>query len=85
MHEIPAREEVVPLVEERLVTTTELVPEEELGITRRTRTEIVRAPVRPRSERAEVERLDGAPTDDHTHGHEPKDAVDDGADSYRPL
>ena len=31
------------------------------------------------------ERLEGAPTDGHTHGHERKDAVDDGADSHRPL
>ena len=76
---------IAPVLEERLVITTELVLKEELRITRRTCTEVVRGPVRLRSERAEVERLEGAPTDDHTHEHERKDAVDDGADSHRPL
>ena len=57
----PVREEdgvlIVPVLEERLVVTTELVLVEEIRITRRSRTERVREPVTLRSERAEVERL----------------------------
>jgi uncharacterized protein (TIGR02271 family) len=59
----PVREEdgvlIVPVLEERLVVTTELVLVEEIRITRRSRTEHVREPVTLRSERAEVERLEG--------------------------
>ena len=59
----PVREEdgvlIVPVLEERLVVTTELVLKEEIRITRRSRTEHVREPVTLRSERAEVERLEG--------------------------
>ena len=59
----PVREEdgvlIVPVLEERLVITTELVLKEEIRITRRSRTEHVREPVTLRSERAEVERLEG--------------------------
>ena len=59
----PVREEggvlIVPVLEERLVVTTELVLVEEIKITRRSRTERVREPVTLRSERAEVERLEG--------------------------
>ena len=58
----PVREEdgvlIVPVLEERLVVTTELVLKEEIRITKRSRTEHVREPVTLRSERAEVERLD---------------------------
>jgi stress response protein YsnF len=50
---------IVPVLEERLVVTTELVLKEEIRITRRSRTEVVREPVRLRSERAEVVRLEG--------------------------
>jgi stress response protein YsnF len=50
---------VVPVVEERLVVTTELVLKEEIRITTKSRTEIVREPVRLRSERVEIERLQG--------------------------
>jgi uncharacterized protein (TIGR02271 family) len=59
----PVREEdgvlIVPVLEERLVVTTELVLKEEIRITKRSRTEHVREPVTLRSERAEVERLEG--------------------------
>ena len=63
----PVREEdgvlIVPVLEERLVVTTELVLKEEIRITRRSRTEHVREPVTLRSERAEVERPEGRDTD----------------------
>src|SRR5205085_5625885 len=54
---------IVPVLEERLVVTTELVLKEEIRITRKSRTERVREPVRLRSERAEVTRLEGRDTD----------------------
>ncbi len=50
---------IVPVLEERLVVRTELVLKEEIRIIKRSRTEVVREPVRLRSERAEVERLEG--------------------------
>lgn len=50
---------IVPVLEERLVVRTELVLKEEIRITRRSRTEHFREPVQLRSERAEVERLEG--------------------------
>ena len=46
---------IVPIVEEQLVVTTRLILKEELRISRRTRTELVRQPVRLRSEQAEIE------------------------------
>src|SRR4051794_41860320 len=59
----PVREEdgvlIVPVLEERLVVTTELVLKEEIRITKRSRTEHVREPVTLRSERAEGQRLEG--------------------------
>ena len=59
----PVREEdgvlIVPVLEEQLVVTTRLVLKEEIRITKRSRTEHVREPVTLRSERAEVERLEG--------------------------
>ena len=42
-------------VEERLVVRKELVLREEIWITKTSRTEVVRTPVRLRAERAEVE------------------------------
>ena len=63
----PVREEdgvlIVPVLEERLVVTTQLVLKEEIRITKRSRTEHVREPVTLRSERAEVERLEGRDAD----------------------
>jgi uncharacterized protein (TIGR02271 family) len=62
----PMREEdgvlIVPVLEERLVVMTELVLKEEIRITKKSRTEIVREPVRLRSERVEIERLQGPAT-----------------------
>jgi stress response protein YsnF len=59
----PVREEdgvmIVPVLEERLIVTIELILKEEIRITKKGRTEVVREPVRLRSERAEVERLEG--------------------------
>jgi uncharacterized protein (TIGR02271 family) len=54
---------IVPVIEERLVVTTELVLKEEIRITKKSRTEMVREPVRLRSERVEVERLEGRDLD----------------------
>jgi uncharacterized protein (TIGR02271 family) len=55
----PIREEggtlIIPLVEERLVIRKELVLREEIWITKTSRTEVVRTPVRLKAERAEVE------------------------------
>jgi uncharacterized protein (TIGR02271 family) len=50
---------IVPVLEERLVVTTELILKEEVRITKKSRTEVVREPVWLRSERVEIERLDG--------------------------
>ncbi len=50
---------IVPVLEERLVVTTELVLKEEIRITKKSRTEMVREPVRLRAERVEIERLQG--------------------------
>ena len=57
----PVREEegvlIVPVLEERLVVTTELVLKEEIRITKKIRTETVREPVRLRAEQVQIERL----------------------------
>lgn len=50
---------IVPVLEEQLVLTTRLILKEEIRITRRSRTEVVREPVRLRSEQADILRLDG--------------------------
>jgi stress response protein YsnF len=55
---------IVPVLEERLVVTTELILKEEIRITKKDRTEIVREPVRLRSERVEIERLEGRDLND---------------------
>ena len=54
---------IVPVVEERLVVTTELVLKEEIRITKKSHTEMVREPVRLRTERVEIERLEGRDLD----------------------
>ena len=58
-----AREEdgvlIIPVVEEQLVVTTRLILKEEIRITRQRRTEFAREPVRLRSERADIQRLEG--------------------------
>ena len=50
---------IIPVVEEQLVVTTRLILKEEIRITRQSRTELVREPVRLRSERVDIERLEG--------------------------
>ena len=50
---------IIPVVEEQLVVTTRLILKEEIRITRQRRTELVREPVRLRSERADIQRLEG--------------------------
>jgi uncharacterized protein (TIGR02271 family) len=50
---------IVPVLEEQLVLTTRLILKEELRITKRSRTEIVREPVQLRSEQADILRLKG--------------------------
>ena len=63
---------IVPILEERPVIETRLILKEEIRITRTSRTEIVREPVRLRSERAEVVRLAGRDPDLPTpEGKEP--------------
>jgi uncharacterized protein (TIGR02271 family) len=70
---------VIPVVEEQLVVTTRLVLKEEIRITRRRRTELVREPVRLRSEQADIERLEGrATTIPDTHQ---RSTVDDGSNA----
>jgi uncharacterized protein (TIGR02271 family) len=54
---------IVPILEEQLVIETRLILKEEIRITRKSRTEIVREPVRLRSQRAEVVRLEGRDPD----------------------
>ncbi len=54
---------IVPVIEERLVVRTELVLKEEIRITKKSRTEMVCEPVRLRSERADIERLEGRELD----------------------
>jgi uncharacterized protein (TIGR02271 family) len=74
---------IVPIVEEQLVVTTRLILKEELRISRRTRTELVRQPVRLRAERAEVERREGRATT--VPDPEQRSSVDDAPDTDRPL
>ena len=53
---------IIPVVEEQLVVTKQLILKEEIRITRHRRTELVREPVRLRSEQAVVERQQGRAT-----------------------
>ena len=50
---------IIPVVEEQLVVSTRLILKEEIRITRRTHTEVVRELVQLRSEQAEISRRDG--------------------------
>lgn len=54
---------IVPVIEEQLVVQTRLILKEEIRITKRTHTELVREPVRLRAERAEVVRKEGHNSD----------------------
>jgi hypothetical protein len=58
---------IIPIVEEQLVVTTRLILKEEIRITRRSRTELVRGPVR---ERVDIERREGRPPVPHHPGKE---------------
>jgi uncharacterized protein (TIGR02271 family) len=53
---------IVPVVEERMIVTKQLILKEEIRITRHRRAELVRVPVRLRSEQAVVERQQGRAT-----------------------
>ncbi len=64
---------IVPILEERPVIETRLILKEEIRITRKSRTATVREPVRLRSERAEVVRLEGRDPDlPNPEGKEPR-------------
>ena len=68
---------IVPVLEEQLVLTTRLILKEEIRITKRSRTEVVREPVRLRSEQADILRLDGRDAADPPTP-EQRSPVDDG-------
>src|SRR3954463_6233198 len=53
---------IVPVVEERMIVTKQLILKEEIRITRHRRTELVREAVRLRSEQVAVERQQGRAT-----------------------
>jgi len=74
---------IVPIVEEQLVVTTRLILKEELRITRRTRTELVRRPVRLRSEQVDIERQESRATT--VPDTDQRSAVDDGPDIDRAV
>jgi uncharacterized protein (TIGR02271 family) len=74
---------IVPVVEEQLVVTTRLILKEEIRITRRSRTEAVREPVRLRSEQVDIERLEGRTT--ILLNPDQRSPVDDGSDIDRDV
>jgi uncharacterized protein (TIGR02271 family) len=67
---------IVPVVEERMIVTKQLILKEEIRITRHRRTELVREPVRLRSEQVEIERLEGRTTT--VPDTDQRSSVDDG-------
>jgi uncharacterized protein (TIGR02271 family) len=67
---------IIPVVEEQLVVTKQLILKEEIRITRHRRTELVREPVRLRSEQVEIERLEGRTTT--VPDTDQRSSVDDG-------
>jgi uncharacterized protein (TIGR02271 family) len=67
---------IVPVVEERLIVTKQLILKEEIRITRHRRTELVREAVRLRSEQVAVERQQGRATT--VPDTEQRSSVDDG-------
>ena len=73
---------IVPVLEEQLVVTTRLFLKEEIRITRRSRTELVREQVRLRAEQADIERLAGpaAPATNPTNPDR-RSPVDDGSNA----
>ena len=66
---------IVPIMEERLVVTKQLVLKEELRIRTRTRVEAVRQPVLLRSERAELTRTNSP---EHSHTDDTTEKFTDG-------
>ena len=74
---------IVPVIEEQLVVTTRLILKEEVRITRRSRTEAVREPVRLRSEQVDIERLEGRATT--PLNPDQRSPVDDGPDDDRDV
>jgi uncharacterized protein (TIGR02271 family) len=70
---------VIPVVEEQLVVTTRLILKEEIRITRHSRTELVREPVRLRSEQVDIERLEGRATT--IPDTDQRSTVDDGSNA----
>jgi uncharacterized protein (TIGR02271 family) len=68
---------IVPVLEEQLVLTTQLILKEELRITKRSRTEVVREPVQLRSEQADIVRLAGRDATDLSDP-DPRSPVHDG-------
>jgi uncharacterized protein (TIGR02271 family) len=67
---------IIPVVEEQLVVTTRLILKEEIRITRHRRAELVREPVRLRSEQVEIKRLEGRTTT--VPDTDQRSSVDDG-------
>ena len=70
---------IIPVLEEQLVVTSRLILREEIRITRRSRTELVREPVRLRAERADIERLAGPAA--HATNPDRRSPVDDGSNA----
>jgi uncharacterized protein (TIGR02271 family) len=67
---------IIPVVEERMIVTKQLILKEEIRITRHRRTELVREAVRLRSEQVAVERQQGRATT--VPDTEQRSSVDDG-------
>src|SRR3954454_20052428 len=67
---------IIPVVEERMIVTKQLILKEEIRITRHRRTELVREAVRLRSEQVAVERQQGLATT--VPDTEQRSSVDDG-------
>lgn len=74
---------IVPVVEEQVVVTTRLILKEEIRITRRSHTELVREPVRLRSEQVDIERQRGRAT--AVPDTEQRSSVDDRSDIDRNV
>ena len=74
---------IVPVVEEQLVLTKRLILKEEVRITRRSRTETVREPMRLRSEQVDIERLEGRAAT--LLNPDQRSPVDDGPDIDRDV
>ena len=74
---------IVPVVEEQLMLTKRLILQEEVRITRRSRTETVREPMRLRSEQVDIERLEGRAAT--LLNPDQRSPVDDGPDIDRDV